>query len=113
MNLKDIFAVCINLCDLKLQDNPDIKFKRNGQIHTYTELKEELEKVSQWCYPLETQDLKLCIRCKNCKYYHKFKRCRNDKNTKYGHPSYYMLCSLDKKPKDPNFFCGSAEERKD
>lgn len=100
MTLKTIFRLCRKLC---LKQNPNSGYKVNGVKVSYTDLAEELKKLQDWCYPLDTQHLKIQVRCCECEHYKKFKHVESKRDRRT-----VMMCELDKKPKQKDHYCGYA-----
>ncbi len=100
MTLKTIFRLCKKLC---LKQNPNSGYVVEGKKVSYSELAEELEKLQEWCYPLDTKHLKVQIRCCECQHYKKFKHVESKRDRRT-----VLLCELDKKPKAKEHYCGYA-----
>lgn len=105
MNLKDLFDICIAVCDKHLDRSEKACVIYKGDKIPYTKLKEEIETVKDWCYPMEVSDLHRCICCENCAYYQSYSR------TSKGKVQTEMRCSFDNLPKPPKHYCSFAEEK--
>lgn len=73
---------------------------------TVDEVATALDKISKWVYAdFYAEDIDKVVRCKNCKFYKKYRK----KNAFKAHS--FQACSKDKKKRDPMFFCKEGEER--
>lgn len=104
MKLKVLFTACSRLCRKKAEEQPNSGFKCNEGKFTYTQIAEELDKLKEWCYPLDTTKLKIHLECCDCAHYKKFRH--RDR-------AIVMLCELDKSPKDKTHYCGYAVPKKE
>lgn len=71
-----------------------------------TILQAELHKMQSWLYPgLTTDDMKMVVRCKNCRFYKRYKKKGAPKI-----PAFYA-CSITKTKRDPEFYCKDGMEK--
>lgn len=106
MNLKQTFLVCVKMLRSKARKFPEGGFTLDGETVLYSEAADELERVSAWVFPdLHTGDVRLVVHCRNCAHY---KRYRKKKALK---PEVKCLCELDKKQREPDFFCADGKEK--
>ena len=72
----------------------------------YSEAKTTLEKCEGWCYPrIDGKSFEHVVHCSNCEHYRKYRKKGSPKK------DFRMLCSIDKTPRRPDFYCGDAKER--
>ena len=102
MNLKDLYEMCSLICDKHLAKNADACLTYKDQKIPYSMIKEELEKVRDWCYPLETRNIKKCTFCKDCIHYKSYTQASR---------AHIYMCSLDMKPKEKTHYCAYGEEK--
>lgn len=102
MTLKKLFDVCSMVCDKHISKNPDACVTYKDEKVRYTEIKEELEKVRDWCYNMNTTKLRQCTQCKDCVHY---------KITATVSKGVTNSCELDNQYKPPEHFCSFAKER--
>lgn len=102
MTLKMLFDVCSKVCDKHIAKNENACVTYNNEQVKYTEIKEELEKVRDWCYNMSTTNLRQCTQCKDCKHY---------LVTKTVTKGVQSTCELDNQYKPPEHYCGFAKER--
>lgn len=70
-----------------------------------TNLVKELSKLKDWAYPqLTTADMVRVVRCRKCKFYKRYKKKGDPKAVAF------YACSLDKKKRDEDFYCGEGKE---
>lgn len=105
MRLKSIFKICKNLALKQLEVNPNTKFKVEGEQVYLKDMVTELDDLTNWCYK-EELDVQKVVRCKNCKYYKKYKL----KNPRY-HNTFVYMCSCTKTKRQPDFFCAEGCEK--
>lgn len=85
MILKDLFGLCILICDKHISKNLNACISYKEKRIPYTEIQNELQKVQSWCCPsINTSNLVKVVRCKDCKH-----RCKG---------------------KAPNDYCSDGEE---
>lgn len=66
----------------------------------------ELSKLKSWAYPdLTTEDMVAVTRCKNCRYYKKYKKKDDFK------PKIVYACSRTKLKRSKEFFCADGESK--
>lgn len=107
MKLKTIFKACQNLCERRIKEKPQAGVVIDGEKVPYTELKESLKRLQDWCYPMDTNALKIQICCKDCEHYKRFKHVRDKRDRRT-----VLLCELDKSPKTKEHYCGYAVPKK-
>lgn len=105
MNLKDVFQICCDICDKHIEKSPKACIRYGDDLIKYTDLRAELETIKDWCYPMETKELRKCIFCRNCTHYKPYTHIQGgSKVTVY-------RCDLDNLPKQPNHYCGYGIEK--
>ena len=105
MKLLDLFKACSLVCDKHIAKNENACVRMDDALIPYTELKAEIEKVKDWCYPdLATEKLKKIVPCKECAHY---KMCTTmiANNPK---PQVAYRCSFDNDTKPANHYCSYA-----
>lgn len=71
---------------------------------TYKEVSNEISALLGWACPtIETDRLKMIIKCEKCKHYKKFKKKSDPKRA-------VRLCEIDKSARRPDFYCADGEE---
>lgn len=109
MKLNTLFEACSLVCDKHIAKNENACVRiSDDTLIPYTELKCEIDKVRDWCYPdLATERLKKIVTCKECVHYN---MCTTiiPNNPK---PQVTHRCRLDNEIKDGNHFCGYAKEK--
>lgn len=103
MNLKDVFQICADICDKHIEKNPNARIKYGDGAIKYTDLKDELEKIRDWCYPMETKTLHKCICCKDCTYYKPYTHIQGGSKVKT------YRCTLDNAVKPEDHYCSFAK----
>lgn len=106
MYMVDIYALAIKLLKKTDAECPGKVFKnRDGTKVKIQDVIANLSQMKNWLYPaLRTEDITKVVRCKNCRYYKKYRK-------KGVVPAVvFQACSLDKKPRDPMFFCKDGDE---
>lgn len=105
MNLKTVFEICSQICDKHIDKNPNACITYEDKRIPYTDIKHELDNIKEWCYPTESNNLRKCTYCQDCKHYKPYTHIQGGtKVTVY-------RCSFDNLPKQPEHFCGYAEEK--
>lgn len=107
MKLRLVFELCEKMADKLIKQGEQKGFKTPEGIVTFEQLKHECSSIKNWCYQEEI-DIQKVTRCKNCVNYRKFKTKSRD-----GRAKIVQLCALDKKPKQPDYYCSDARERKE
>lgn len=107
MKQVDIYRLAVKLLRKMAKENPGKSFTNSaGEKATIDYVANELDKVSKWLYKdFHTEDIDKVVRCKNCKYYKKYKKKGAIK------ASVFWACSRDMQKRDPMFFCKDGEER--
>lgn len=105
MTLKMLFDICSMICDKHIAKNENACVSYKDEQVRYTEIKSELEKVRDWCYNMNTTNLRQCTQCKDCAHY-----LITGTITK-GEPKTKATCELDNQYKSPEHYCGFAKER--
>lgn len=108
MNLKTLFEACSIVCDKHIAKNEAACVRLGEELIPYTELKAEIEKLKEWCYPkLDTSTIKQIVNCRNCAHY---KMCTRTipNNPK---PQVTFVCGLDNTPKPAEHYCSFAKEK--
>ena len=59
VKLKTIFKACQSLCDKRIREKPQAGIIVDGEKVPYTELKDSLKRLQDWCYPMDTNALKV------------------------------------------------------
>lgn len=66
----------------------------------------QVKNLYSWCYDqLELKNIIKICRCKDCKYYRRYRKKDSLKKV------YKMLCSLDKTERPPEWYCPKGTER--
>lgn len=106
MTIHDMYDLVIHLMRKQLKENPGKTYKnKNGERVTLDEVIQQFTLLSNWVYPsFTTDDVSKIVRCKKCKHYKKYKK-KGVIKARVIH-----ACELDKKPRDPEFFCGDGDE---
>lgn len=103
MSIQILFRACIELLS-KQPKGSKIKTSQ-GEVDTQQALS-ELQKIASWCFPgLFGEQFEKVVHCRNCKNYKRYHKKGAPKKV------YKMLCSIDKSPREPWFFCADAKER--
>lgn len=105
MDLKSLFKICSMICDKHIAKNPQACIAYEGRKYLYTTIKQDLENLLGWCYPMDTREIKKCVMCSKCRHYQPATK------TSTNHQSVTFICDLDKMPKKPNHYCGYGEEK--
>lgn len=72
----------------------------------YNTVTKELSKLKFWAYPdLTTEDMVAVVRCKDCRYYKKYKKKDTFK------PEVVYACSRTKLKRSKEFFCADGESK--
>lgn len=107
MKLKTVYTMCELMCDSKSDKNPNGYLIIDNEKITYTELKNELRILKNWCNPNDnTDNLQMCVFCCDCKHNKKYRLSQG----RYSHKM-LTLCELDKKPKPDLHYCAYGEKR--
>lgn len=93
ITLKDLLGVCMAICDKHIGRNPRALIVYNRISMPYTVIKQNLQNVYEWCYPLKLSCLHKCVLCEECVHY------RN------------RTCDIDNLTKPPTHYCGYAREK--
>lgn len=101
MTLKKLFDICSMICDKHIAKNEKACVTYQEEQVRYTEIKSELEKVRDWCYNMNTSNLKQCTECKDCIHYKTMA-----KGTQVS-----QFCELDNQQKPPVHYCSFAKEK--
>lgn len=101
MTLKKLFDVCSMICDKHIAKNENACVTYQNEQVRYTEIKAEIEKVRDWCYNMNTSNLKQCTNCQSCVHYKTLAKGTQITSS----------CELDNLPKAPDHYCGYAKER--
>ncbi len=107
MKLETLFNACSTICKNLSKGHPDRGISTAEGRMTLKDISSELDNLCNWCYK-GTIDVEKVVRCKDCKYYKKFKR--NLEKNPYDH-EVVMLCSKTRTPRQPEFFCADGKER--
>lgn len=107
MDLKELFTLCSMICDKHIDKNPNACVSLNGTKHLYTDIKQDLENLLGWCYPMDTKEIKKCVMCSKCRHYTPTNRLSQ------GRTIVTYVCDLDKMPKKHDHYCGYGEEKDD
>ncbi len=107
MNLKDLFEICSMICDKHIDRNPMACVVYEDNKILYTDIKQELNNLKDWCFPMDSKCIKKCTLCKDCKHYVAYTK------STYNHPkaSVAYMCDLDNLPKKADHYCGYGEEK--
>lgn len=100
MDLKILFTLCSKICDKHIDKNPEACISLDRNKYSYTDIKQALENVKSWCYPIDTASIKKVTLCSNCKHYQEIK---NGKVKTW-------QCDKDNTPKSKDHYCGYGEE---
>lgn len=103
MNLKETLEAAAIVVSQKAKENPAGGLKKGNTKILYSELKNGLEQISGWCFK-EDVNVSKVVYCKNCINYKMYQK-KNDRKA-----ARVYLCSLDKKKKPENHYCGYGEE---
>lgn len=107
MNLKTLFTLCSAVCDKHISKNEQACIRLGDELIPYTELKEEIDKVKEWCSPdVETERLKKVICCQDCKHYIACTQASHGSK-----PQVIMRCELSNEVCPKTHYCGYAKER--
>lgn len=106
MKTYDLYKLAIKLLSRLEKEEPKRSYtNKAGESATVTDVIDTLKKTSSWMYPdLSTDDIAKVIRCKNCKYYRKYKKKGDLKS------SAFYACSQDMRKRPPDFFCKDGDE---
>ena len=107
MKLELVFKTCNNIVTSLEKKNPGRGINTPDGRITFKELSKELDNLCGWCYKGDI-DVQKIIRCKNCKYYRRYKKRKED--NPYDH-KVIVICALDKQPHSPEFYCANGEEK--
>ena len=107
MTLRELFELCSAVCDKHINKNPNAGIQTNDGAIFYTDLKAEIEKVKDWCYPnMDTDRLKLVVRCQECSYYQPCTQV-----APHSQPQVTMRCNLTGEMTPKNHYCSYAREK--
>lgn len=106
MNLKQILLACAKMLRAKAHKFPEGGFTVDGKKVLYCEAANEVQRLSGWVFPeLDTDDIQKVIHCKDCAHYKRYRKKGAFK------PEVKLLCELDKKQREPIFFCADGKEK--
>lgn len=106
MSLKQILLACAKILRVKAKRYPDGGFTVDGKKVLYCEAANEVQRLSGWVFPdLDTADIQKVIHCKDCAHYKRYRKKNSYK------PEFKCLCELDKKQREPDFFCADGKEK--
>ena len=100
MDLKILFTLCSKICDKHITKNPDASISVADKKYSYKDIKQALEDIKSWCFPIPTETIKKVVCCSNCKHY---------KQTKNGKVSSWC-CDLDNLSKKKDHYCAYGDE---
>lgn len=101
MNLLTALKICITICENRDKEKPGAGLTNKGEHITYKEVAEELRKLKEWCYPLETKRLIVKgVRCAFCKHGTAANKTRSG-----------FICDLDNQCKPRDHYCGFAVDK--
>lgn len=106
MNLKAALEAAAQVYEKRAEKNPGGKVVLLGKSTPYGEAASGIRRFIGWVYPdLKTGDIQKVVRCKDCRYYKRYKKKGQVK------PVVKLLCSLDKRERTPEFYCAEGRER--
>lgn len=106
MNLKQTLLACAKMLRAKAHKFPEGSFTVDGKKVLYCEAANEIQRLSGWVFPdLDTADIQKVIHCKDCAHYKRYRKKNSYK------PEFKCLCELDKKQREPDFFCADGKEK--
>lgn len=106
MNLKAALEAAAQAYEKRAERNPNGEIEVFGSRVSYGKAASEIRRVVSFVYPeLETGNVQKVVRCKNCKYYKRYRKKNSYK------PEFKCLCELDKKQREPDFFCADGKEK--
>lgn len=103
MNVQLAFRTCLAL----LEKQPKGATLTLGKTKVdCAEAYDAMNRVAGWCFPgLNSDQFEKVVRCQDCTNYRKFRKKGAPKK------SAQYLCAIDKTRRDPQYFCGDAQER--
>lgn len=105
MDLKELFTLCSMICDKHIAKNPNACITLDDTKHRYVDIKDDLDNLIGWCYPMDTKEIKKCVMCSKCRHYKVVNKLSS------GRSVVTFVCDLDKLPKNKDHFCGYGEEK--
>ena len=107
MQVKTMYKILLRMVKKELEQNPQKCFvSSSGEKIFLSDIQEEFKRIISWLYPkLDSSDICIVVRCKNCKHYKKYTLGEGMKSQKY------YACDKDKIHKDPEFFCKDGIEK--
>lgn len=112
MTIKQILSITVDILNEVKQKTPKrmVEFPSDAgpQKISIDAAIAQVKNLYSWCYDqLELKNIIKVCRCKDCKYYKKYRKKNSLKKV------YKMLCSLDKTEKPPEWYCPKGMERTD
>lgn len=108
MNLKAALEAAAQAYEKRAERNPNGEIEVFGSRVSYGKAASEIRRVVCFVYPeLETGNVQKVVRCKNCKYYKRYKKKGQVK------PTVKFLCSIDKRERSPGFYCADGIEKEE
>lgn len=106
MTIQELLSVLQHLLLIRIgSKKPELQV--DGKLYDVQQVLKATKNLEQWCYKeLRVDDIEKVCRCKNCARYKRYR--------KRGQPRSRgkMLCSIDKVPRSPEYYCASAIERR-
>lgn len=101
-----MYRLAVKLLRKLAKQYPEKRFTNSeGEKATISDVANALDRVSKWVYKeLCTDDITKVTRCRNCKFYKKYKKKTGFK------PQVFQACSKDMQKRDPSFFCKDGDE---
>ncbi len=106
MRLRDSLRITVKLLKQVEAENPQRRFKNaEGEKVLITDVLSSMSKLSEWVdHELSSDELVKVVRCKQCRYYKKYR-----KKDAYKQATFYA-CSKDMQKRKPDFYCGDGEK---